>query len=206
MLLDRTAATDVATQNLNVDWRLGAAYFEEALIDHDVTANWGNWMFAAGLSGGRVNKFNILKQSKDYDADGDYCRLWCPELAHVPPPKVHTPWQLSKQEQAEYKVAVVPWPQARGIGGDEGAVFPAPLKEKSPGPQGGGYGGDKQGQWRGGDANKRWNKIGDRWTGEKAGRGAGGGGSGRGGKGGARNKGNAKRQDMMNAHMGIDQN
>lgn len=39
------------TQNLNVDWRLGAAYFEETLIDHDVTANWGNWMFAAGLSG-----------------------------------------------------------------------------------------------------------------------------------------------------------
>jgi hypothetical protein len=64
------------TQNLNVDWRLGAAYFEEALIDHDVTANWGNWMFAAGLSGGRVNKFNILKQSKDYDEQGDYCRLW----------------------------------------------------------------------------------------------------------------------------------
>jgi len=39
------------TQNLNVDWRLGAAHFEETLIDHDVTANWGNWMFAAGLSG-----------------------------------------------------------------------------------------------------------------------------------------------------------
>ena len=68
------------TQNLNVDWRLGAAYFEQALIDHDVTANWGNWMFAAGLSGGRVNKFNILKQSKDYDEQGEYCRLWCVRL------------------------------------------------------------------------------------------------------------------------------
>ncbi len=92
------------TQNLNVDWRLGAAYFEEALLDHDVTANWGNWMFAAGLSGGRVNKFNILKQSKDYDEEGEYCRVWCPELAHVPAPKVHTPWQLTEQEQREYKV------------------------------------------------------------------------------------------------------
>jgi hypothetical protein len=30
-------------QNLNVDWRYGAAHFEELLIDHDVTANWGNW-------------------------------------------------------------------------------------------------------------------------------------------------------------------
>lgn len=25
------------TQNLNIDWRLGAAYFEEVLIDHDVS-------------------------------------------------------------------------------------------------------------------------------------------------------------------------
>ena len=95
------------TQNLNVDWRLGAAYFEEALIDHDVASNWGNWMFAAGLSGGRVNKFNIIKQSKDYDDQGEYCRLWCPELAQVPPPKIHTPWQLSQQEQTNFKVSKI---------------------------------------------------------------------------------------------------
>lgn len=95
------------TQDLNVDWRLGAAYFEEVLIDHEVTANWGNWNAAAGVTGGRVNRFNILKQSKDYDEKGDYCRLWCPELANVPPPKVHSPWQLSQSEQDSYGVAVL---------------------------------------------------------------------------------------------------
>lgn len=98
MLLNRTAATDVATQNLNVDWRLGAAYFEEALIDHDVTANWGNWMFAAGLSGGRVNKFNVLKQARQYDPEGEFVRTWIPELARVPTERVHTPWLLSAAE------------------------------------------------------------------------------------------------------------
>ena len=36
-------------QNLNIDWRYGAAHFEELLIDHDVTANWGNWN-AAGYN------------------------------------------------------------------------------------------------------------------------------------------------------------
>ena len=50
------------TQDLNLDWRYGAAHFEELLIDHDVTANWGNWASAAGVTGGRVNRFNILKQ------------------------------------------------------------------------------------------------------------------------------------------------
>lgn len=155
---------------------------------------------------GRVNKFNILKQSKDYDEQGDYCRLWCPELANVPAPKVHTPWQLSQQERVEYKLEVVPYPQARGCseGASSGNVYPTPIKENSPGPKGGGYGGDKEGSWKGGNVKKRWDNIGDRWTGEKVrGRGGGGGGGNR-GKG--RGTANAKRQDFMAAHMGLDHN
>jgi deoxyribodipyrimidine photo-lyase len=30
---------------LNMDWRLGASYFEEQLIDYDVCNNWGNWAY-----------------------------------------------------------------------------------------------------------------------------------------------------------------
>ena len=47
-----------------IDWRKGADYFESLLVDHDVASNWGNWVSAAGLTGGRVNHFNIQKQSK----------------------------------------------------------------------------------------------------------------------------------------------
>jgi deoxyribodipyrimidine photo-lyase len=32
---------------LNMDWRLGAAYFESQLIDYDAS-NWGNWAYLAG--------------------------------------------------------------------------------------------------------------------------------------------------------------
>merc|ERR1740129_421486 len=67
--------------DLKMDWRYGAAHFESTLIDHDVYANWGNWCAAAGMTGGRVNRFNIVKQSKDYDKEGDYVRHWCPELS-----------------------------------------------------------------------------------------------------------------------------
>ena len=49
---------------LGVDWRRGADWFESQLIDYDVCSNWGNWLSAAGLTGGRVNQFNIVKQSK----------------------------------------------------------------------------------------------------------------------------------------------
>lgn len=69
-------------------------------IDYDVTSNWGNWMYVAGLSGGRVNRFNIVKQSRDYDAGGAYVRHWLPELARVPDTLVHQPWVMTPAQQA----------------------------------------------------------------------------------------------------------
>ena len=50
--------------DMGVDWRRGADWFESVLQDYDVCSNWGNWVSAAGLTGGRVNHFNIVKQSK----------------------------------------------------------------------------------------------------------------------------------------------
>jgi deoxyribodipyrimidine photo-lyase len=78
--------------DLGVDWRRGADLFEHLLLDYDVASNWGNWAAAAGLTGGRVNHFNITKQSKDYDPDGDYIRHWLPELSKVPASRIHQPW------------------------------------------------------------------------------------------------------------------
>ena len=56
---------------------------------------------AAGMTGGRVNKFNVVKQGKDYDPDGEYVRLWCPELLKVPKEYAHEPWRMSKEVQKE---------------------------------------------------------------------------------------------------------
>jgi deoxyribodipyrimidine photo-lyase len=63
---------------LQLDWRLGAAYFEEQLIDYDVSSNWGNWAYLAGVGNDPRGKrvFNTEKQAKDYDADGAYRKLW----------------------------------------------------------------------------------------------------------------------------------
>eukprot|EP00747_Dinoflagellata_sp_TGD_P171606 gnl/TRDRNA2_/TRDRNA2_206090_c0_seq1.p1 gnl/TRDRNA2_/TRDRNA2_206090_c0~~gnl/TRDRNA2_/TRDRNA2_206090_c0_seq1.p1 ORF type:complete len:544 (+),score=62.40 gnl/TRDRNA2_/TRDRNA2_206090_c0_seq1:67-1632(+) len=64
--------------DLGVDWRLGAQWFEHALLDHDPASNYGNWVCAAGLGwiGQRLNKFNIPKQAKDYDPDKRFVKLW----------------------------------------------------------------------------------------------------------------------------------
>ena len=88
--------------DMNSDWRYGADHFEETLLDYDVHSNWGNWCAAAGMTGGRVNRFNIVKQSKDYDQHGDYVRHWLPELKDVPNAFVHEPWKMSRSDQKEF--------------------------------------------------------------------------------------------------------
>ncbi len=99
--------------DLGLDWRLGADWFESMLLDYDPASNWGNWVAAAGLTGGRINKFNITKQSKDYDPDGEYIRLWCPELKNIPSTKIHEPSNMSRKDQEVFQVQIgQDYPQA----------------------------------------------------------------------------------------------
>ena len=63
---------------LNMDWRIGAAYFESQLIDYDVCSNWGNWAYLAGVGNDprKHRYFNIEKQANDYDKDRVFRDLW----------------------------------------------------------------------------------------------------------------------------------
>ena len=62
---------------LQQDWRVGAAYFEEMLIDYDVHSNYGNWMYLAGVGNDpRSRTFNAEKQAEQYDADKKFRNLW----------------------------------------------------------------------------------------------------------------------------------
>ena len=63
---------------LGVDWRYGAAYFQDKLIDHNLASNWGNWRYIAGVGadprGGR--HFNLTKQMQSYDPNGEFVAKW----------------------------------------------------------------------------------------------------------------------------------
>ncbi len=64
--------------DLKLDWRYGASYFEQQLIDYDVCSNWGNWAYLAGVGndprGNRV--FDIEKQGNEYDKNKTFRNLW----------------------------------------------------------------------------------------------------------------------------------
>jgi deoxyribodipyrimidine photo-lyase len=93
----RQVAANYLVNDLQQDWRFGAAWFEEHLIDYDPASNWGNWAYLAGVSSDpqRNRAFNALRQAHAYDPDATYVSLWLPELRGVPQHLRHTPFLLS---------------------------------------------------------------------------------------------------------------
>ncbi|MEQ1637480.1 MAG: DASH family cryptochrome [Methylococcales bacterium] len=74
----RQISASYLINELGVDWRFGAAWFEEQLIDYDPASNWGNWQYLAGVGTdprGR-RQFNIAKQQSEYDPTGEFTQRY----------------------------------------------------------------------------------------------------------------------------------
>lgn len=61
---------------LKVNWVMGAAYFEEKLIDYNPASNWGNWANIAGVGNDQrlTNSFDFEKLLKIVDPKGIYAQ------------------------------------------------------------------------------------------------------------------------------------
>jgi deoxyribodipyrimidine photo-lyase len=92
----RMITASFLTRNLGLDWRHGYRHFSRLLADGDVASNAGNWQWVAGTGHNtRPNRvMNPLRQAQRFDPAGDYVRRYVPELAGLPPARVHTPWRL----------------------------------------------------------------------------------------------------------------
>ncbi|MDZ7705595.1 MAG: FAD-binding domain-containing protein [Trueperaceae bacterium] len=96
---------------LGLDWRLGAAWFEHTLLDHDVGSNWGNWAWNSGVGfDPRQRMFDVLGQAARYDPQGEYVRTWIPELAGLDSAVIHTPWHLSAHARRNHGAGDYPPP------------------------------------------------------------------------------------------------
>src|SRR5690606_17854608 len=74
----RLIAATYLTKVLELDWRDGARWFADWLLDADVANNYGNWQWVAGTGNDpRPNRrFNPLLQAHRFDPAGDYVRRW----------------------------------------------------------------------------------------------------------------------------------
>lgn len=92
----RMLVASFLTKNMNQHWRIGKAWFDETLIDADPANNVMGWQWVAGCgvdAAPYYRLFNPLRQSQQFDAEGDYIRRWVPELSALSAKAIHAPWE-----------------------------------------------------------------------------------------------------------------
>lgn len=77
-------------KHLLIDWRWGETYFAQKLNDYDLSANNGNWQWAAGCgcdAAPYFRVFNPTAQTEKFDKKLEYVKKWLPEFGTSNYPK-----------------------------------------------------------------------------------------------------------------------
>jgi deoxyribodipyrimidine photo-lyase len=118
----RMIAASFLVKHLLQDWRAGARWFWDTLVDADLANNTLNWQWVAGSGADAApffRVFNPVLQGEKFDADGAYVARWVPELARLPAAYIHQPWAAPAAVLAEAGVRL-------------GRDYPEPLVEHGP--------------------------------------------------------------------------
>ena len=78
----RMVVASFLTKHLLLDWRLGAAYFAEKLLDFELASNTGGWQWAAGCGCDAAPYFRVFNpqaQQEKFDKSFEYIKKWVPE-------------------------------------------------------------------------------------------------------------------------------
>ncbi|MGJ8655589.1 MAG: cryptochrome/photolyase family protein [Akkermansiaceae bacterium] len=88
-------------KHLLQDWREGASWFWDTLVDADLANNTMGWQWIGGCGADASPYFRIFNpiiQGEKFDPDGEYVRRYCPELKDVPSKYIHKPWEMPELE------------------------------------------------------------------------------------------------------------
>lgn len=97
----RMIVASFLTKDLFIDWRLGASWFLDTLVDADLASNSASWQWVAGCGADAAPYFRIFNpvlQGEKFDPNGDYVKQWVPELQSVPTPWIHKPWMAPQDK------------------------------------------------------------------------------------------------------------
>ncbi|MEM8520710.1 deoxyribodipyrimidine photo-lyase [Flavobacterium sp. PL12] len=79
----RMVVASFLCKHLLIQWQWGEAYFAEKLLDYEMSANVGNWQWAAGTGCDATPYFRVFNpeiQQKKFDEKGVYVRKWIKEF------------------------------------------------------------------------------------------------------------------------------
>ncbi|MBN2872189.1 MAG: deoxyribodipyrimidine photo-lyase [Halothiobacillaceae bacterium] len=94
----RMIVASFLTKNCLVDWRLGADWFMDTLVDADLPSNTAGWQWVAGTGADAAPYFRIFNpvlQGEKFDPEGGFIRRWVPELAALPDKALYAPWETN---------------------------------------------------------------------------------------------------------------
>jgi deoxyribodipyrimidine photo-lyase len=86
----RMLVASFLVKHLLQDWRVGAAWFMDTLVDADEANNTFGWQWAAGCGADAAPYFRIFNptlQQEKFDPDFVYIRKWVPEFGTPDYPK-----------------------------------------------------------------------------------------------------------------------
>ena len=113
----RMVVASFLTKHIGADWREGAEWFWDTLIDADMANNTMGWQWVAGCGADAApyyRIFNPTRQSEKFDGTAEYIRRWVPELAALGNKEIHAPSQANLVEKnISYPLPCVDHKQAR---------------------------------------------------------------------------------------------
>ncbi|MDG1332080.1 MAG: deoxyribodipyrimidine photo-lyase [Crocinitomicaceae bacterium] len=106
----RMVVASFLCKHLLIDWRWGEAYFAEKLLDYDLSANNGNWQWAAGTgcdSAPYFRVFNPTAQLEKFDKKVVYVRAWVKDLDELTYPQPMVDHKMARERAiSTYKEAL----------------------------------------------------------------------------------------------------
>ncbi len=97
----RMIVASFLTKHLLIDWRIGASWFLDTLVDADTASNSASWQWVAGCGADAAPYFRIFNpilQGEKFDPDGAYVKQWVPELRSVSARWIHQPWMAPSDQ------------------------------------------------------------------------------------------------------------
>jgi deoxyribodipyrimidine photo-lyase len=100
----RMIVASLLIKNMLIDWRHGAKWFWDCLVDADLASNSASWQWCAGSGADAAPYFRIFNpvlQSEKFDPEGEYLLRYCPELGGLPAKLRHRPWEADERQLKE---------------------------------------------------------------------------------------------------------